>query len=115
MIITMETIIKRKRGGAPIEEHRLSCLKCGHDHFSVRIINRYKNHGTHTMHYPCDNCEYPLRMSITRRGFYVFSNQGVYRYTTKKWNDILRHAPFVVTTQMFKWFDENYYPARKKN
>lgn len=110
----METIINRKRGGAPIEEHRLICLQCGHDHLGTRIINRYKNNGTGTMHYLCDNCNYPLRMTMTRRGFYVFSNQSKYRYTTKKWNDVLRHAPFVVSTQMFNWFSENYHPPRRK-
>ena len=111
----METIIKRKRGGAPIEEHHLNCLKCGHDHTNSGIIKHYNKQASSTMHFVCDECNYPMRISTTRRGFYVFSNQSTYRYEAKKWNDILRHAPFKVTTEMYTWFSDNYYPARKKN
>jgi hypothetical protein len=110
----METIIKRKRGGVPIEEHRLICLKCGYDHVNTSIIRQYKKNGTGTMHYICDECKYPLRMTTTRRGFYVFSNQAKYNYITKKWNDVLMHAPFKVTIEMHDWFSDNYDPPRKK-
>lgn len=110
----MATIINRKRGGAPIEEHQLACLKCGYDHISTRVINRYKNHGAATMHYLCDNCKYPLRMTTTRRGFYVFSNQGAYRYRPKTWNDVLAEMPVKMSDELIAWFKNNYHPPRKK-
>lgn len=54
-------------------------------------------------------------MATTRRGFYIFSNQATYSYKAKKWNDTLRHAPFKVTTEMYNWLTENYYPPRKRS
>lgn len=110
----MGMITKKKRGGVPIEEHRLFCLQCGHDHMSTRIINRYKNHGTHTMHYLCDNCQYPMRMSVTRRGFYVFSNQGAYRYRPRTWDDVIAEIPVKMSDNLAAWFKDNYYPPRRK-
>lgn len=110
----METIIKRQRGGVPIEEDHLTCLKCDHDHSSTRIINRYNNHGTKTMHYLCDNCQYPLRMTRTSKGFYVFSNQSAYRYVAKTWDDALSQAPAKMSDKLLKWFRNNYNPPTKK-
>jgi|LauGreDrversion4_2_1035121.scaffolds.fasta_scaffold1392447_2 hypothetical protein len=107
-------MIIRKRGGVPIEGHRLFCLQCEYDHMSTRIINRYKNNGTDTMHFLCENCKYPLRMTTTRRGFYVFSNQGAYSYRPRTWDDVIAEIPVKMTDELAAWFKDKYHPPRKK-
>lgn len=66
------------------------------------------------MHYLCDNCQYPMRMSVTRRGFYVFSNQGAYRYRPITWDDVMSKVPFKMSDKLAAWFKNNYYPPKRK-
>jgi hypothetical protein len=55
-----------------------------------------------------------MRMSITRRGFYVFSNQGAYRYRPRTWDDVITEIPVKMSDKLAAWFKDNYYPPRRK-
>lgn len=114
MTITMGMIIKRKRGGVPIEGHHLICFKCGHNHINSDLVRHYEKQTSKVMHCVCEECKYPLRIGVTRRGFYVLSNQGAYRYRPKTWDDVLAEMPVKMSDKLVSWFRDNYHPPRKK-
>lgn len=114
-MITKTTKIKRQRKiGQPITENILTCLKCGHDHEGSDIIKHYNKRNVGVLSCLCDKCHYPMRLSKTTRGFYVFSNQcHNERYNRIDWNDVFRDCKIEVSEKLKNWLISNYAPPRK--
>lgn len=110
-----ETIIKRKRKVCEVvTKNELRCLRCGHDHEDSGIITYYNKRNIRILSCLCDECYYPMRMSKTTRGYYVFGNQQQNRqYIKIDWHDVFRDCKIHVSDNLKNWLIKHYTPPRK--
>lgn len=117
MMHIMEKKIKRPRKiGQVITENILTCIRCNHQHDENEMISHHNKRKVRVLSCVCDKCHYPMRLSKTSRGFYVFSNQEQKpRYNSIDWREVFKEASVHIPEDVKNWLIENYTPPRKVN